>query len=1159
MIGSRILRASLLIPVATTMLLAQGDTGGIRGTVLDPSGAVVPGAAVTATKADTGVTYPAISTESGSCAVRGLRAGVYTVEVEQSGFKKLLLDNVVVTISSVTQLDLTLEVGATTETVVVVAALPTLKKETTDVSTSINPKTWLDLLLNASGGRKPFNFVILSPGVSGRAGESFDHTINGGQILGTQVLIDGMDASQALGTPGDVDKALVLPPEALQEFTLNTSNYSAEFGNTTGGHYSFTVRSGTNELHGNLFEFLRNDKLDSKRWFAPERTINRQNEYGGSVGGPVWLGDAYDGRNKTFWFFALHRFVIKEAPQSGFISVPTAPFKAGDFSTLGVPIYDPATTRSDGAGGFTRDQFPGNVIPTDRFSPVGIRIVSFYPEPTRAGETENFLEKRILDLKIDSFTIKVDHRFSQKYSVHWSGSRAHSPRKSCRNPCFDPDEIGATSFETTRIPASFMRASFDIMTSPTVLINLAGGVNRHLVLTQFTSFGANWPQRLGIGNIVGNGPFPVQGIRPYAGLGAGNNDIFRGTQQNALQSISIVRGKHNFKIGAEQRGIRTDHAAPSDSGRFVWSQAATALPGQARTTGYALASVLLGWVNSAGQHVQEFTGTSRFSSYGAYIQDDYKMLPNLTWNIGLRWELYLPMYSPHDNYSIMDPSRPNPAAGGLPGALIFAGFGEGREGRRRLTPPFSWNNWGPRLGVAWEARPGLVIRSAYGITYFGPLSAGTGSVREYHPGFSSDPVSSSPNAGIDPAFIIDDGFPPFDRPPFIDPGFGIGSDIALWDINASEPAYIQQWHFTIQKDLAQDWMYEIAYVGSKGTRLNSGVFNLNQVHPNFLSLGGLLFANINNPAVVAAGFRPPFPGFDSSLAQALRPFPQYNHVTGSAGSGSLSGTQTGNSTYHSLQMKLKKQLSRGLFLLTSYTWAKHLGDSNSSMGDFFGSGARDHYNRQLEKSLSPTHVPQRLTLSFSYELPFGPGKTFGEETSGALAKLIGGLQINRIMDYMAGRPAGTFTFNRLPLFNGPVQTGRVGGAFLAYPNVVSGVPQKLHSGGAFDPYIDPVTGAGDRYLNINAFTDPGFAIGNGPATLPQVRGFAFLSENFGLIKRTSITERVNLEFRFEMFNAFNRHSFGRSFANNISIPNYGVIFAAPFSGRQGQFGLKLNF
>ena len=1165
MLGSRILRVSLLILVATTMLMAQGDTGGIRGTVLDPSGAVIPGAVITVTKVDTGVSYPAVSTESGSYSVRGLRAGVYIVEVEQPGFKKLVQDNVVVTIGAVVPMDLTLEVGATTETVEVVAALPTLKKETTDVSTSLDPTTWLDLPLNASGTRAPYNFIVLSPGVSGRDGDTFDHTINGGQILGTQVLVDGMDGSGALGTPGDVSKTLNLPPEALQEFTLNTANYSAEFGNTTGGYYAFTIRSGTNDLHGNLYEFLRNDKLDSKNWFAAERTITRQSQYGGTVGGPVWLGDAYDGRNKTFWFFSLDRFTTKGAPQTNLTSVPSAAFKSGDFSNLGKIIYDPATTRIVG-GELVRDPFPGNIIPSDRISPVSARILAFYPLPDRAGETDNFLEGRVSESTVDSVTIKIDHRFNQKYSVHWSGSRAHKPSHSCSTPCFDPnDSISASSINNGTNPASISRASFDVMVSPTVLLNFAAGVNRHLSGASFESTGGGgipWKERLGIGNIVGNGPFPTQTIPPYAQMGpggTGTDELFIGQQRQLQQSISMVRGKHNVKVGAEQQTLRTSHSLPSNSGRFRWSAAETAFPGQAGTSGEALASHLLGWVDDADQHVQAFTGDSIFGRFSAYIQDDYKMLPNLTWNIGLRWELYLPMYSPHDNYSIMDASRANPAAGGLPGAIIFAGNGPGREGRRRLTPPYSWNNYGPRLGFAWEVRPGTVIRSAYGITYVGPLGAGTGSIREYHQGFSSDPGFSSPNNGIDPAFIIDDGFPTFDVPPFIDPGFGLFSDIAMWDNNASEPAYIQQWNFTIQQDLGSDWTYEIAYVGSKGTRLTSGMLNPNQVNPVHLSLGNaLLSANIDDPIAVAAGFRRPFPNFDRTVAQSLRQFPQYNHVGASANLPVipfLGGAQVGSSTYNSLQMKLQKQLSRGFFFLSSFTFAKHIGDSNSSMGGFFGYAPRDHFNRTLEKAVAPTNVPRRLTLSFSYELPIGPGRSYAADVSPALGKVIGGWQINGIMDYMNGRPMGHFIDNNLPLFNELImgQNGRLRGNNAHMPNIVSGATQKLHDGGTFDPQDD-------LYLNISAFADAGFAIGDGPMANPKIRGFAFLSENFGLSKRTSITERVNLEFRFEMFNAFNRHSFGRNIGNFISDPGqFGVVSGTAQSGRQGQMALKLSF
>ena len=1169
---STILRASLLVLVATTMLMAQGDTGGIRGTVLDPSGALIPGAAVTVTKADTGVSYPTVSTAAGNYYVPGLRAGVYIVEVEAPGFKRLIQGNVVVTIAAVVGLDLTLEVGATTETVEVVAALPTLKKETTDISTALDPKTWLDLPVNASGLRSPADLVILSPGVSGLAKEdSFQQSTNGGQVLGTQILIDGIDVSGPMATPGD-QRNLRIAPEALQEMTLNTSNYSAEFGNTTGGYLSLTIRSGTNDVHGTLYEFLRNDKLDSREFFAAERGILRQNEYGGTVGGPVFIPGAYDGRNKSFWFFSYRRFITRGAPSGGLASVPTAAFKAGDFSALGNLIYDPATTRSDGAGGLMRDAFPNNIIPTERHSAIGTKALTFYPAPDRAGETENFFEASFNKQFIRSWTTKVDHRFNRTLSVHWSGSRVVNPNTRCLVTCFSLSKVGGSGFFIGGSNQDLTAASIDIMVSPTVLITFSGGANRQDNPSTQRSIEeqpeGGWVGFFGIQNVVGTtGAFPAITIPPYARLGAtgGQNDRFNGNMWSTQQSISMVRGKHNIKVGAEQRTIQVGHTFPSNSGFYEFNRSATAFPGQTGTTGYALASMLLGNLDSGTQHIQEFPGGANFHFHSAYIQNDYKMLPNLTWNIGLRWDLYLPMYSTHDNYSIMDPGKSNPAAGGLPGALVFAGSGPGRSGRRRLTPPFSWNNYGPRLGFAWEARPGTVIRSAYGITYMAPLSAGTGSIREYHQGLSADVTFRTQDNGITPAFNFDDGFPEFDKPPFIDPGFGINNDIAMWDSNASEPAYIQQWHFTIQQELGLDWMYEIAYVGSKGTRLTSGLLNPNQLHPLFLSLGSLLTKNINDPDVVAAGFRAPYPGFNSSLAQALRPFPQYNRVFAGANlpaSAELGGAQVGNSTYHSLQMKLQKHLSRGLFFLSSYTWAKHISSDTSTMGAFLGRASRDHYNRGLEKGVSYNHTPHRLTTSFAYELPFGPGKPYGSGVSGATAKLIGGWQINGILDYMAGRPLGAFQNNHLPLFNelfdrehfsisfGPRK--QAGHASIVLP----ASEQKLYDGGSFDP-VD------DRYLNINAFsTAPENGFGDAPSNFPQTRGFMFLTESLGLMKSTPITERVDLEFRFEWFDAFNRHSFGRRMRTNVGIPEtFGKVFGTvwPPLGRQGQFALKLIF
>ena len=366
--------------------------------------------------------------------------------------------------------------------------------------------------------------------------------------------------------------------------------------------------------------------------------------------------------------------------------------------------------------------------------------------------------------------------------------------------------------------------------------------------------------------------------------------------------------------------------------------------------------------------------------------------------------------------------------------------------------------------------------------------------------------SSPKTQGLTPGFIWDNGFPQnYTRPPIIDPGFGVvsGSPIGVpfWDPNAKEPTNRQDWNFGIQYQLADNWLLDASYVGSKSTRLATGVVNYNQVDSRYLNLGELLNRNIADPAVVAAGFTRPYASFNGSLAQSLRPFPQYS------GLAATNSANFGNMTYNSLQMKVEKQFSQGLFFLSSFTWSKTLTDASSALSGFFSTSARDNYNRKLEKGLAQFDVPARLVVAFNYELPIGPGKPAGGNTTGAAAKILGGWQINGIMAYQSGAPIGVGVANTLSLFNSR-----------NLPNMVPGVDPKLDTSN-FDP-------ARDLYLNIRAFQEPApFTFGNAPSLL-NVRAFPSYNEDFGIMKRTYIREQMNIEFRFEMFNAFNRHIFG---------------------------------
>jgi len=429
-----------------------------------------------------------------------------------------------------------------------------------------------------------------------------------------------------------------------------------------------------------------------------------------------------------------------------------------------------------------------------------------------------------------------------------------------------------------------------------------------------------------------------------------------------------------------------------------------------------------------------------------------------------------------------------------------------------------------------------VIRAGYQISYYQTGALGGGNAKPPSFGLTANPTFFSQDQGVTSAFNWDNGFPQnYQRPPIIDPGFGVGSGTTMWNVSAKEPSYTQSFTFDTQWHVAPNWLLDVGYVGSKATRLSTGVFNVNQVDPQYLRYGNLLTRPIDDPAVIAAGFKRPYPTFSGSLAQALRPFPQYGGIDTDR------SENVGNSTYHSLQTKLEKQFSNGLFLLSSYTWSKTLTDSSSALSGFFSTSARDSYNRRLEKGLSVFDIPHRFVAAFNYELPIGPGKPVAN-VSGAAGKVLGGGQINGILNYQSGEPIGVGVNNTLPLFNSR-----------NLPNVVPGVNPILAHTGTFDP-------ARDLFLDIKAFAEPApFTFGNAPSVLSNARTFGNYNEDFGILKRTALRETMNLEFRFEMFNAFNRVRFGTP-ATNVSDPfNFGKVTSQANTPRTAQFALKFNF
>jgi Carboxypeptidase regulatory-like domain len=1124
----------LLLATDPKIAVAQSERGTIRGTVTDATGAVVIGATVKAINPETGVESSTVTTAAGFYSIPQLKPGIYRVEVEQASFKKSVRQNVTVNVAATVGLDFQLELGELTQEVSVTASAPQLKSETSEVSTAINPKTFNDLPLPVAGGRSAESFIFLAPGTTGN---TFDAHINGSQTLSKEIQFEGL--SMTIAEVGGDPRVVTLPPDALQEFSIATGTYSAEFGNTGGGIERFTIKSGTNKLHGNLYEFLGNDKFDARGFFQADRSIRRQNEFGGSAGGPIK-------KNKTFFFFNINYYKFRSGPSNQVASVPTAAFKRGDLSELKNPdgsliqIYDPNSTRPDGHGGFTRDPFPGNIIPSDRISAVSKNILGYVPDPKTAGIVNNYPASGNSRNDNHNYTIKIDHRVNANHSISFAWNDGLNTDNGPVAPL--PLPIANTRDGVKGPAQKTLRLSYDWVISPTTVNHLAGGLTRQYQRLESPNQGQDWPNKLGLTGTA-NGAFPfVQFGTSGIDIGTtsftnwGQNQELLITVSNTFllsDSLSMVKGKHNLKMGVDARKLQNNLSVPSTSGAFVFDHNETALPSARATTGNGFASFLLGAVDNGSYSINDVTKGMRYPYFAAYFQDDIKLRPNFTLNMGLRWD-YLPtMVEVNDVYSIMDPTVPNPAAGGRPGALIYAGDGPGRTGRRRLTNGISYNNWGPRIGLAWQPKHHMVIRTGYGISYYPTGAQGGGNAKPQSFGFTATPTFFSQDVGLTPAFYWDNGFPQnYDRPPFIDPGFGVGGPTSYWNENAKEPTYRQDWNFGTQYQLAENLLLDIAYVGAKSTRLSTGVFNLNQVDSKYLSLGNLLTQPIDDPAVVAAGFAPPYPGFSGSLAQALRPFPQYSGI------GTTNSANMGNSTYNSLQMKVEKRFSNGLFLLSSYTWSKTLTDASSALSGFFSTSARDQYNRRLEKALAFSDVPSRLVVAFNYELPIGPGKPHANVT-GVAGKILGGWQINGIMSYQSGTPISAGVNNNLPLFNDR-----------NLPNVVPGVNPKFDTSN-FDP-------AQDLYLNVKAFAEPApFTYGNA-ASILNVRTFPSYNEDFGIMKRTVIHEDMNIEFRFEMFNAFNRHIFGAP-SSNVSDPfSFGKITSAS-GGRQGQFALKFNF
>lgn len=1176
--------AALSLVLSTGALLAQSTLGTITGVVTDSSGAIVPNAVVAATNTATGVRVQTVSSSTGNYVIPSLQVGPYEVSVAVSGFKSFARSGINLSSNDNIRVDVVLEVGQTSERVVVTAEAPPLKTESTEVSTTMENKLVTDMPLAAAGigggMRNAFSIMMMMPQVKSGNGESAwdDLQVGGGQQHDFNVSVDGLSVEMGWRNHVGYMNRLTPAVDAVEEFRIETAAFKAEDSRASGGNITITTKSGTNELHGLLFDYYQSQRFNANTWLnnklGRRKSVFHRNDYGANVGGPIYLPKIYNGKNRSYFFVSYEGYRWPQTIDPGQLTIPLPEMLNGNFSnwrgTDGalIPVYDPATTRSDGRGGFIRDPFPNNIIPADRLSPLARRIAAYFPAPNFPGLLRNYVspgtepKKRIED----AYLLKFDHNIGTKnrMSFTWNKSGSHF------NNAYDTDPTNPNNWSTLPYPLSgrkyyqgdqyygnVFRFNDTHLFSPTVVNTLNVGAHRlthpeHDITVE--PFGQNWGDKLG--GAVGNNPGYNVGF-PQVNFA---NDSYYGWESTKLwdeyhtvygldENITWIKNNHSFKFGySYQKMFLNTNNRNIAAGSFTFDRRSTSLPGDnSGRTGSPIASFMLGEVFT-GNFTIPVTQMLRFPYHAFFIQDDWKITRRLTANIGLRYEINASVFEKHDRLSYFDPTLPNPAAGGQPGALRFLGEGAGREGRRNL-----YNNatgLGPRLGLAYQITDKTVVRAGAGIFYATVKAPGLSGANN---GFANSPSWSSQDQGITSAFQWDRGFPGWEAPPFINPGFNAGFGVPWW--GAEETGTLPQtasWNFAVSRVLPANFVLDLTYTGSKGTHLASDRVNIMQIDPKYAYLGALLNRQIDDPEVVALGFKPPFSNFkqlmggNATLGQALRPFPQYTGVT----TGGMMN-HSGNSTYNALIVKTTKRFSGGLSLLASYTWSKLLSDADSSepwiagvVGSAVGAGAaQNQYDRSLEKSYGVLDLPHMFKLTGSYDFPAGKGRRF--LTQGVGSWVLGNWNLSSFMFYQSGYPMG--------LVDSGFQNNLRGGT--PRPNITSHDWRAPTVGEEFDPDKDNFYNRDVIQRRTNPVADP---FGNAPRLNGATRMFPTFRTNIAVTKALPFRESVRADLRVEVFDLFNQKTWNRPVSQDLANGQFGVITGAS-GNRTMQMGIKLVF
>lgn len=1123
---------------------AQEFRASLVGRISDTSGAVVPGAAVTVTNVETGAVFRARSTDTGDYVVPGLPPGSYKLEVEMAGFKRFVREGITLQLQDRPAVDVTLEPGEVSTAITVTSDVAQLETATASRGDVVTGRLVVDMPLN---GRNAFALAALTPGVvftaRGQASTMFRPTANNGissivmsgaAARNTESLLDGVPNT---GSDGLIQ--YVPSVDATQEFKVQTNAFDAEFGRFRGGLINASIKSGTNQLHGSAFEFVRNSAFNARDPFAATIPQFGYNQFGFSVGGPVLVPKLYNGRNRSF-FFVNYEGSREGVPRAFVSTVPTGLQRQGDFSATRVrlasgaaadlTVYDPATTRRSGAA-YVRDPFPSNRIPDSRFDPVARKLAALYPAPNSPGAAitgaNNYLysfKDPVLD---NGYVVKIDHRFSDRHAIFGRYSWRH----------FHVGRQGAFKNEITgdAEDRNTPGAAFDdtLTLSPTAVLNIRYGFSRYL--TEAASANLGYDMRaLGFPESFVRSltvrAIPQITVSGYTTL-SNPNKLNRGAEDtHTLRGgLTKISGRHSFRAGSEGRLIKSNSGSlgANAAGSFSFNSAFTRGPNpQAAsvTAGSGLASLLLG-AAASGNVAFNAAPADVGTYYGVYFQDDIRMTSKLSVNFGLRWEIegpYTERYNRLNRGYAFDTESPinaavranyarNPipevpaSAFRLYGGLLFAGVG----GVPRALTELDKDNFAPRFGAAYTLTPRTVVRGGIG-RFFGA----TTQYSEVRQGFSNtNTMITSTDGGLTPATMLANPFPSgLTGPPGASLGLltSIGQGVSYVNTRRKNPTS-WQYQFSIQRQLTAAMMFEIAYSGSTSGQVpvsRSIDFIPKSVYDNarqaYLATGrNILSDTFPNPfrGVVGSG---PLSTATITRGQLTRPYPHFTNL-------SDLNESFGASRYDSLQMKLNKRFSGGLTFNASYSFAKQI-DRVDFLND---------QDERMNKRLASFDVPNRLVVSGVYELPVGPGRRFLNGGPGVLKKLLEGYQLNAIYVAQSGIPVD---------ISGAESLGR---------------SARLSSGKSVERWFDTTVFRQRETLEYA-----------GLSRLPDVRSPGKNNWDISMFKSTRLTEDIRLQFRAEAFNALNHPEYS-SPNGSFGAANFARITSTNTFARQLQLGLKL--